>query len=213
MTPAQVQEMIDAALDFTTGVINLSNATADQVKSAFSDPDRWLCSIDWSGDTYLEQYRSVGNSGTSYTLYFYVMGAQPTQQRKKIMDVIIRARVTPSTGAVEIDTTPYDYVPNTIYDFDQMNSAQTAVVFTRVGGHSLMSNIKRFSAVWTYNGRNYVYSTGNGINTPNLYLLGSTLKNVNGVITIYYDSLQIGSDGTLTHHEYSSNIQLTSIQE
>ena len=74
MTPAQVQEMIDASLDFMTGVVNLSTATNEQVKAALSDPDRWLFSLNYSGETYLESRRSINSDSgaTYYTSYFYV---------------------------------------------------------------------------------------------------------------------------------------------
>lgn len=213
ITESRVQQMIDDALDFTTGVLNLSNATAEQVQEAFTDPDRWLFSVDWSGSTYLEQYRTLGNSGNSYTIFFYVMGAQPSQSRKKILDVVIRARVTPSTGAVVIDTTPYDYAPDIIYDFDQMNSAQTAIVFQRMMNDALKVSKERFTAVWTYNGNRYqifagYYSGGSAFYLPGAALVSTTMPD----FELDFDILGINSDGSIFHNEYTSNIQLTKVQ-
>ena len=53
---SRVQDMINESLSFTASVINLTNASAEEIKTAFANPDGVLCLADYSGMTYFEQY-------------------------------------------------------------------------------------------------------------------------------------------------------------
>ena len=217
LTEAKVQEMINYAMDFTTGVINLSKASAEEIISAFTDPDRWLCAIDWSGETYLEQERRTLNTG-SVQLSFYVIGASADTFSKKIYDRLLSATVTPSTGEVYISSSGSHFVPNIIYDLDCMNAEQLKRLAIRVQRttSAVYTHAKEFYATWTYNGKRYNASVGYNSDTLYPYLMGTALdityhapEIYNDTLEIYYDRIVITNQGTIIHTEYASNIALT----
>ena len=156
---AEVQEMINQAVDFNTGVLNLSYATSGQVQEALADPERWVFSIDYSGNTnsgmtYLQHH--VHQTSAATTVYFYVVGAQAAW-KKLIYDRQLYARINKST--YEVTTGLSDYVPDIIYDLDQMNTEQLIVLAGRRNTSNLY-NATRYSAKWSYNNRHYVYTAG-----------------------------------------------------
>lgn len=209
LTLKKVEEMIESAVSFTTGVINLSTATADEVKEAFTDPDRWLCSVTYSGDTYLEQYRRYQTSGEDISIYFYVPGAEADNSGKRIFDGVYSAVVTPSTGEVHFINVGYRFVPDIIYDLDQMNTAQLAYLGLRLFRANTGYDAGRFGAKWTYNGKQYVYSVGEGEAIPQGKILMG--MSVASGLSITFDAVYLASDGTVSHHEYTSNITLTPV--
>jgi len=214
ITEAKVQQMINDAMDFTTGVINLSNATAEQVKTAFTDPDRWLCTITYSGATYMEQYRIPNSGGTTVGIYFYVPGASADTTQRQINDGVYFVSVDTTTGAVSDRLLSIAWAPNIIYELDKMNAEQLKFLNKRINNNSTRATGKnRFSAVWTHNGKTYVYSAGilNAVGLGNV-IAGTAIIQENGAFAVYYDMVSIDTQGTLIHNEFSSNIVLTYIQ-
>lgn len=206
----EVQEMIDAAVDFTTGVLNLSYATSGQVQEALADPERWVFSINYSGNTnsgmtYLQHH--VHETSAATTVYFYVVGAQAAW-RRLIYDQQLYARIDKTT--YEVTTGLSDYAPDIIYDIDLMNTEQLIVLEGR-RDTSRYFNEQRFIAKWTYNNRHYVSSVGHP-NMSEFVLVGTCIAFENLVPKIYYDLLFIDSNGTITHREYLSDITLTPVQ-
>lgn len=207
ITIQKVEELIEERLSLNTGVINLSTATANEVKDAFSFPEKWLTTINYSGETYMERYRRELNNG-NYEIYYYVVGAEADNENSRIYDRILSVLVTPSTGDVEVYTT-IKHVPDTIYDLDKMNAEQLKVLRSRAGIiQSANVGQKRFSATWTYNGKRYVYSSGY-VNNNNGTLIGTAYDNDE----IFFDKITIMSTGTVNHAEYQSNITLTQITQ
>lgn len=216
ITPAQVQEMIDASLDFTTGVLNLSTATDEQVKAAIDNPDRWLFSINYSGGTYLESDRRMSVSGGTYcTIYFRVPGAQADSVYQRILDRETWVSITRSTGARSFPSSDNVlYATDIIYYLNSMNTEQLKFLAGRakmINWSNRMSPAARFTAKWHYNNRTYVFSTGS-VNVEGAYLIGTTFQGL-PANKIFYDIVHIDADtGAVTHTEYESNITLTQIQ-
>lgn len=213
ITEAKVQQMINDAMDFTTGVINLTNATAEQVKTAFTDPDRWLCTITYSGSTYMEQYRTATTSGA--VIYFYVPRANG-RSGANIYDGLLHATVDSATGEVTTNLSTGQYAPDTIYDLDRMNQAQINALITRIfyanSGSVYYRNVGRFTVRWTYNNKQYVYSVGRGYQLPDgESLIGTSMVIENTIPVIYYDIAVLTTNG-ITHNEYVSNIAFTPVQ-
>lgn len=208
---AEVQEMINQAVDFNTGVLNLSYATSGQVQEALADPERWVFSINYSGNTnsgmtYLQHH--VHQTSASTTAYFYVVGAQAAW-RKLIYDRQLYARIDKST--YEVTTGLSDYAPDIIYDLDQMNTEQLKVLAGRRNvGHRFTEG--RFIAKWIYNSRQYIQSVGLPL-TAEFEIVGTCMASETGISKIYYDFIYINSDdGTITHREYVSDATLTPVQ-
>lgn len=207
---SQVQEMINESLSFTASVINLTNATAEEIKTAFANPDGVLCLADYSGMTYFEQYRRTATNG-NISVHFYVVGAEADSAYKRIYDKILRITITPSTGNVSIsDSNAIGWAPNIIYDLDRMNAAQRKVLSNRLRypGTALQSNIHSFSVVWTYNDRHYT-SIGLGVLLPADAIIGISCAGTG----IMFGRVNIGTDGSTEFFEYTSNIELTLVQE
>lgn len=209
ITEAKVQEMINEAVDFTTGVLNLSYATSGQVQEALSDPQRWVFSINYSGNTnsgmtYLQHH--VHETSAATTVYFYVVGAQAAW-RRLIYDRQLYARIDKST--YEVTTGLSDYTPDIIYDIDQMNTEQLIVLTGRK--NVTQFNGQRFIAKWTYNNRQYIGSVGLPL-AAEFEIVGTCMAFENQVPKIYYDYLFIYSNGTVTHREYVSDSTLTPVQ-
>ena len=212
MTPAEVQQMIDAALDFTTGVLNLSNATADEVRTAFSDPDRWLFSYTHSGETYLEKYRRGPYSAGTYDIYFYVQGATSGQPFSRIEDGRLVVSVNPITGAVEPGR--IGYAPDIVYNLDRMSTEQLIFLEGRLRNVFAFPDNARFSATWTYNNRRYFYSAGVIDNITNFQIVGTCVYYDSATETrnVYYDEIFIHSNGSIIHNEFLANTTLTPVQ-
>lgn len=203
----EVQEMINSAVDFNTGVLNLSYATSGQVQEALADPTRWLFSIDYSGATYLEHHRRETTGST--IVHFYVLGAEPSGWRYGILDKTLYAQINKSTYA--ITTGSNDYAPDIIYNLSKMSVEQLKVLAKR--GRAQAPNGLRFGAVWTYNDYNYVCSAKFPDYPNYLYLLGTAADFGSGFPpTVHYDVVEIDSDGNISHTEYDSNITLTPAQ-
>lgn len=208
----RVQEMIDESLGFTTGVVNLSTATDEEVKNVFTDSDRWLFSVNYSGLTYLEEYRNITSGGDVY-IYFYTQGAEADSNNKIIFDNIYWVKINPSTGGRTFSTSTSQFVPDIIYSLDKMNEGQLSRLYSRIN-NSVVVTSPRFGAVWTYNRRHYVYSTGRG-NVPPMgpHLYGTAIEYVNNVPILYYDEVTISHSGVVTHKEYTSSATLTPVTE
>ena len=215
ITEAKVQEMINEALDFTTGVVNLSTATADEIKNAFTDPDRWLFTFNFSGDTYLEEYRRGPFSSGTYDIYFYVIGAPMGQPFSRIRDGRIVVNVNPSTG--EVTQGNLNYAPDIVYNLDRMSTDQLIFFANRLTMTYAYPDKARFSATWTYNDKRYIYGAG-----TNTSVEGGMILSIYGT-SVYYDSTDQSTKlyfdyitinkttGAITHEEYSSNITLTPV--
>ena len=208
---AEVQEMINQAVDFNTGVLNLSYATSGQVQEALADPERWVFSIDYSGNTnsgmtYLQHH--VHQTSAATTVYFYVVGAQAAW-KKLIYDRQLYARINKST--YEVTTGLSDYVPDIIYDLDQMNTEQLIVLAGRRNTPTADFQRSRFIARWTYNNRQYIQSVGLPFVTE-FGIVGTCMAFENNIPKIYYDNIYIDSNGTITHYEYVSDATLTPVQ-
>ena len=201
----EVQEMIDAAVDFTTGVLNLSYATSGQVQEALAVPNRWLFSIDYSGETYLEQSRI--ESGASYIVTFYVNVCGIGYNGYRFNDGILLATVDVETGLISTAISD-DYAPNIIYNLYQMTSTQLLRFGNRLLGNVYFNPYKEcFDAVWYLAGHFYKY--GGVIKyAEGVQFYGTCL---NGTV-VYYDIVSISRGGGLSHTEYTSNIQLTPVQ-
>lgn len=213
ITEAKVQEMINDALDFTTGVLNLSNATADEVKTAFSDPDRWLFSYTHSGETYLEKYRRGPFASTGeYEIQFYVQGASSGQPFSRIEDGRLYVYANPTTGAVRPGS-HIAYAPDIIYNLDRMTAEQLIFLEGRLRNIYSHPDNARFSAFWTYNGKRYVYAAGS-IDTMTTFEITGTCFYYNRQegVKIYYDNIYIDPNGTITHSEFVSDTTLTPVQ-
>lgn len=212
----RVQEMINESLSFTASVINLTNATAEQVKEAFANPDGILCLADYSGETFMEQYRRATSSG--YIIFYYVPLAY-APDGYKIYDGLMRVTVNTSTGEVTSELRTYTYAPNIIYDLDRMNSSQLSVLSERINAArsttTLRTNAGSFTAKWNYNGRQYVCIAGPGFYlAEGNALIGTSAILENRIPVIYYDLVVIdGPQVPLTHYEYTSNITLTPVTE
>ena len=207
---SRVQEMINESLSFTASVINLTNASAEEIKTAFANPDGVLCLADYSGMTYFEQYRRTATNG-NISVHFYVVGAEADSAYNRIYDKILRITITPSTGNVSIsDSNAIGWAPNIIYDLDRMNAAQRKVLSNRLRypGTALQSNIHSFSVVWTYNDRHYT-SIGLGVLLPQDVIIGISYAGTG----IMFCRVNIGTDGSTEFFEYTSNIELTLVQE
>lgn len=209
VTPAQVQEMIDESLSFTTSILNLSHATQEEVHDAMVDPDRWLFSIDYSGYTYLEEFRR-SRAGGAKNIYFYVEGATPDNDDKRICDRMLIVGVT-RAGEVTIVDSEYYYVPDIIYDLNEMNAAQLIRFKTRINSQLGYYN-NRFGAVWSYNGKKYCYSNpkvgGTTLSFPN-DIVGQAMTNEDGTLVLCYDILGISNEGVLQHTEYVADTTFT----
>lgn len=214
MTPAQVQEMIDASLDFMTGVVNLSTATNEQVKTALNDPDRWLFSLNYSGETYLESKRSINSdsSATYYTSYFYVPGAEASSKYTTIYDRMTWVEIVPSTGErIYPASGSIYYAPDTVYYLNNMNAEQLKVLASRASDKpwtSRMNSSPRFTAKWFYNNRMYIACAGSETTSTGT-LIGSSFDASN--MSVLYDIVSISSEGVITHRLLESNITLTDI--
>lgn len=211
ITEAKVQEMINDAVDFTTGVLNLSYATSGQVQEALADPDRWVFSINYSGNTntgmtYLQHH--VHETSDFKTVYFYVVGAEAAWQQL-IYDKRLYARIDKST--YEVTTGVTGYAPDIIYDLDQMNTEQLIVLAGRRNTPTAGFQRNRFIARWTYNNRYYIASVGIQ-NSAEFMMVGTCMAFENLVPKIYYDVLYIDPNGIVTHNEYVSDATLTPVQ-
>ena len=213
---SRVQEMINESLSFTASVINLTNASAEEIKTAFANPDGVLCLADYSGMTYFEQYRRTVTNG-NILVYFYVVGAEADSDYKRIYDKVLSIQVTPSTGEVSIsDSNSRGWAPNIIYDLDRMNAAQRKVLSDRLRypGVSAQVNMHSFSVVWTYNGKRYVYSTGapfaGGLNGYSL--IGTSIPDLYTTAnpTVSFCKVDISNED-ISYQEYTSNIVLTPV--
>lgn len=207
---SQVQDMINESLSFTASVINLTNASTEEIKTAFANPDGVLCLADYSGMTYFEQYRRTATNG-NISVHFYVVGAEADSDSKRIYDKILRITITPSTGNVSISSSnSIGWAPNIIYDLDRMNNAQRKVLANRLRypGSALQSNIHSFSVVWTYNDRHYT-SIGLGALLPADAIIGISCAGT----SIMFGRVDINTDGSTKFYEYTSNIVLTPVQE
>ena len=213
ITEAKVQQMINDAMDFTTGVINLTNATAEQVKEAFTDPDRWICTITYSGATYMEQYR-LTNTGDTVNIHFYVPAVSASTVSRRINDGVYHVTVNTSTGAVSGNLLTYTWAPDIIYDLDDMSAEQLKFLSRRIENTSSSIGKDRFSMVWNYHDRTYVYSGLKKYALPTgTAIAGTALDYENGGFVMYYDFIVIDStDGTISHYEYVSNIAFTPVQ-
>lgn len=212
ITEAKVQEMINEAVDFTTGILNLSKATPQQVIDACTDPDRWIFSIDYSGDTYIQRYKRSIRSGETYDVYFYVRGVAGGVAFSRIDDGRIVVNVNPTTGEVRVGN--LDYAPDIIYNLDRMTADQLIFLEGRLRNIYPFPDKARFSAFWTYNGKRYVYSAGSIDTTTTFEITGTCFyyDRTQGIYKIYYDNIYIDSNGTIHHAEFESNITLTPVQ-
>ena len=213
LTEAKVQEMIDVSMmSFTgyTGVINLSTASAAEVKKAFEEPDKWLTSINYSGETYLEHHRRAIRGGEEYDIYYYVVGASADTLVRRIYDRVKYVELDPATGEI-LHTDESDYVPDVIYDLDRMNANQLLVVRDRAIRQVIATrnNQHRFSAVWRVGERFYMACARGFGKDSMVWLLGMTAATVAPNLTVYYDLIYIDSQGTLTHNEYTCNTVFT----
>lgn len=201
-TSAQTQDAINAAYSSITGVLNLTYATSGQVQEALTN--KWAFSIDYSGETYIEQLHR--NFQNSISVIFYVQGAYAAE-RRKIYDRILSASV--SLTAYTVTTAITDYVPDIIYDLTNMTTDQLKALYERTLSENI--NGARFSAVWDYNDEHYVCCGRFPTITGGMSLLGSTGEY--GITPyVFYDVVYISSDGTILHTEYQSNITFTPVQ-
>lgn len=206
---SRVQEMINESLSFTASVINLTNASTEEIKTAFANPDGVLCLADYSGMTYFEQYRRTATNG-NISVHFYVVGAEADSAYNRIYDKVLSIQVTPSTGEVSIsDSNSRGWAPNIIYDLDRMNAAQRKVLSDRLRypGISAQVNMHSFSVVWTYNDRHYT-SIGLGATLPADVIIGISYAGTG----IMFGRVDINTDGSTKFYEYTTNIELTLVQ-
>lgn len=153
----------------TTGTLNLSTASADEVKAACENMDQYVFLAYYGNKTYVEEMRN-----DAYQIYFYV--TEPRTSAATAMDFQLRetllsATLHPDTGLVTFSTgeTEYgiaEYAPNIIYTLNGMSAGQLLRLKERImNDYQHSPVISAFLVRWFYQNHEYIW-TGNYTATP-----------------------------------------------
>ena len=205
----------------TTGTLNLSTASADEVKAACENMDQYVFLAYYGNKTYVEEMRN-----DAYQIYFYVTEPRvsaATAMDFQLRETLLSATLHPDTGLVTFSTgeTEYgiaEYAPNIIYTLNGMSEEQVIRLRERLmNDYQRIPVISAFMIRWHRPGGWYVWN-GNWQNVLGGGLFGYAVgENIPAgtdapVLMVKTQRVLLNADGSVTYFdEHRWEVQATLI--